>query len=286
MLQHDAASAVAGYDPLTVIVGPAGAGKTTMLRAAVTALHAPPHRAVVGFAPTAKAARVLEDETGMLSDTVAKLVYEWSRPDRPPDPWWQYGPGTTVVVDEAGMLATHDLHRMMQLARQERWRLVLVGDPHQLQAVGRGGMFAELCTAGRTIELERIHRFVEPWEAAASLQLRHGDSRALDAYEAHGRIGAGAVDEHADTIATLLARPPRPGRVARDHDRPQRRRRHSSTTASRASAGSAATSTAPAEPTPPTASAPTSATSSPPAATTARSSPRPASSSATATSGS
>jgi AAA domain len=178
------------------------AGKTTMLRAAVTALHAPPHRAVVGFAPTAKAARVLEDETGMLSDTVAKLVYEWSRPDRPPDPWWQYGPGTTVVVDEAGMLATHDLHRMMQLARQERWRLVLVGDPHQLQAVGRGGMFAELCTAGRTIELERIHRFVEPWEAAASLQLRHGDSRALDAYAAHDRIGAGPLDEHVDDIAT------------------------------------------------------------------------------------
>ncbi len=148
VLQHDAASAVAGYDPLTVIVGPAGAGKTTMLRAAVTALHARPHRAVIGFAPTAKAARVLEDETGMLSDTVAKLVYEWSRPDRPPDPWWQYGPGTTVVVGEAGMLATHDLHRMMQLARQERWRLVLVGDPHQLQAVGRGGMFAELCTGG------------------------------------------------------------------------------------------------------------------------------------------
>lgn len=202
VLQHDAASAVAGYDPLTVIVGPAGAGKTTMLRAAVTALHEPPHRAVVGFAPTAKAARVLEDETGMLSDTVAKLVYEWSRPDRPPDPWWQYGPGATVVVDEAGMLATHDLHRMMQLARQERWRLVLVGDPHQLQAVGRGGMFAELCTAGRAIELERIHRFVEPWEAAASLQLRHGDARALDAYAAHGRIGAAPLDEHADTIAT------------------------------------------------------------------------------------
>lgn len=138
----------------------------------------------------------------MLSDTVAKLVYAWSRPDRLPDPWWQYGPGTTVIVDAASMFATHDLHRMMQLARQERWRLVLVGDPHQLKAVGRGGMFAELCTAGRTIELERIHRFVEPWEAAASLQLRHGDARALDAYAAHDRIAAGPLDEHVDAIAT------------------------------------------------------------------------------------
>ena len=86
VIQHEAASAVAGSDPLTLIVGPAGAGKTTMLRAAVETLHSPPHRAVFGFAPTAKAARVLEDETGMVSDTVAKLLYEWSRPDRPPAP--------------------------------------------------------------------------------------------------------------------------------------------------------------------------------------------------------
>ncbi|MDO8363920.1 MAG: MobF family relaxase [Actinomycetota bacterium] len=202
VIQHEAASAVAGDDPLTLIVGPAGAGKTTMLRAAVATLHSPPHRPVFGFAPTAKAARVLEDETGMVSDTVAKLLYEWSRPDRPPGEWWQLGPHATVVVDEAGMLGTHDLHRLMQLARQNTWRLVLVGDPHQLQAVGRGGMFAELCTAGRAIELERIHRFANPWEATASLQLRHGDTRSLDVYEAQDRIVPGSIEQHLESIAT------------------------------------------------------------------------------------
>ena len=62
-------------------------------------------------------------------------------------------------------------------------------------------MFAELCTTARTIELERIHRFTNDWEAAASLQLRHGDVRALDAYEAHGRIIPGSLDEHLETIA-------------------------------------------------------------------------------------
>ena len=94
------------------------------------------------------------------------------------------------------------LNRLMQLAREQTWRLVLVGDPHQLQAVGRGGMFAELCSAGRTIELERIHRFVNPWEAAASLQLRHGDTRSLDTYGAHDRILPGNLDQHLETIAT------------------------------------------------------------------------------------
>ena len=75
-----------------------------------------------------------------------------------------------MIVDEAGMLNTGDLHQLTRLADQQHWRLALVGDPHQLQAVGRGGMFAELCATGRTIELEQIHRFRNDWEAAASLQ--------------------------------------------------------------------------------------------------------------------
>ena len=182
-----------------MIVGPAGAGKTTMLRAAANDLQG--HgRPVFGVAPTAKAARVLERETGMTADTVAKLLYEWARPNGP-DPAWRLDPGTTVVVDEAGMLSTPDLYRLTQLATGQRWRLALVGDPRQLQAVGRGGMFAELCTVARPIELERIHRFTNQWEAAASLQLRHGDPRALDAYEAHRRIVAGPIGDHLEAIA-------------------------------------------------------------------------------------
>ena len=199
VLQADAAAAVAGHDRLVVIVGPAGTGKTTMLRAAAGDLdrHS---RAVFGVAPTAKAARVMERETGMLADTVAKLLYEWARPDGP-QPEWRLDRGTTLVVDEAGMLATGDLHRLTQLATTQQWRLALIGDHRQLQAVGRGGMFAELCTTCRTIELERIHRFTSTWEAAASLKLRHGDLRALDAYEVHNRIIPGTIDEHLDAIA-------------------------------------------------------------------------------------
>ena len=145
-----------------------------------------------------KQPKVLERETGMPADTVAKLLHEWARPDGP-DPSWRLH-GATLVVDEAGMLNTADLHQLTRLADRQEWRLVLVGDPRQLQAVGRGGMFNELCCAGRVIELERIHRFTNPWEAAASLRLRHGDRRALDAYQAHGRIIPGTLDEHLTTI--------------------------------------------------------------------------------------
>jgi hypothetical protein len=141
----------------------------------------------------------------MTSDTVAKLLHEWRRNDRPPDTTWRLPAGTTVIVDEAGMLNTGDLHELTRLADQQHWRLALVGDPHQLQAVGRGGMFAEWCATGRTIELEQIHRFCNDWEAAASLQLRHGDPRGLDAYLDHDRIFAGPLFEHLDNIACAWA---------------------------------------------------------------------------------
>ena len=200
VVQYDAASAVAGDDRLVIVVGPAGAGKTTMLRAAVEDLdrHG---RHVYGLSTTAKAARTLERETAMRSDTIAKLVHEWGLPERPPEPEWRLPPGTTLIVDEAGMIGTCNLHRLTELASANDWRLVLVGDPRQLQAVGRGGMFTELCNTGRTIELEHIHRFTEPWEAAASLLLRQGDPRALDIYQDHGRIRAGTLEEHLDHFA-------------------------------------------------------------------------------------
>ncbi len=81
-----------------------------------------------------------------------------------------------------------------------------------MQGVGRGGLFAELCANGRVDELERLHRFTHPWEAAASLQLRRGDPAALDAYQAHGRIVAGTLDDHLARMADDVDRPPRRGR--------------------------------------------------------------------------
>src|SRR6185312_14024405 len=77
-MQAAAAASVAGHDRLTLVVGPAGAGKTRMLAAAVDDLERYA-RPMFGIAPTAKAARVLEAETRMPTDTVAKLLHEWRR---------------------------------------------------------------------------------------------------------------------------------------------------------------------------------------------------------------
>ncbi|WP_395156723.1 AAA family ATPase, partial [Ilumatobacter sp.] len=200
VMQAEVARAVAGYDRLVLAVGPAGAGKTTTLRNAVADLQSN-FRYVFGVAPSAKAAHVLKRETGLQADTLAKLLHEWERTDRGPLTEYHLPPGSTVIVDESGMVGTSDLNRLVTLATSEDWRLVLIGDHHQLQAVGRGGMFHELCRNGRAIELDCIHRFHAPWEAAASLQLRHGDPRGLDTYLAHGRIFAGTFDDHLRRIA-------------------------------------------------------------------------------------
>ena len=199
VLQADAACAVAGRDQLVLVVGPAGAGKTTALARAVADLERAA-RPVFGVSPTAKAARVLATETGMPADTIAKLLHEWSRPDGPRGSH-RLPVGTTLIVDEAGMVGTESLDRLVGLAVSQQWRLVLVGDPRQLQAVGRGGMFDELCRTGRTHELATIHRFSNPWEQVASLQLRSASASAIDTYLQRGRVAAGSIDDHLDAVA-------------------------------------------------------------------------------------
>jgi conjugative relaxase-like TrwC/TraI family protein len=181
-------AAVAGPDRLVLVVGPAGAGKTTTVARAVQQLRQN-GRPVLGLAPSGKAADVLANETSLTTATVAKLLTEYRRPDGP-SPTYRLPHGTTVVVDEAGMVATDDLAALVSIADRHGWRLVCVGDPDQLPAVGRGGMFGHWCDALPAYHLDEVRRFSQPWEADASLALRHGDPRAVSAYHDHGRLRA------------------------------------------------------------------------------------------------
>jgi hypothetical protein len=144
-----AATAVAGAARLVLVVGPAGAGKTSMLAAAVEQFR---HdgRPVLGLAPSGKAADVLAREAGCPAITLAKLLHATTTMP----PTW-----TTVIVDEAGMAATDDLDHLVNLANTHHWRLVCVGDPHQLPAVERGGMFAHWCERLPAARLADVHRF-------------------------------------------------------------------------------------------------------------------------------
>jgi hypothetical protein len=100
------------------------------------------------------------------------------------------------------MLATPDYERLLTVAGSDGLRLVLVGDPRQLAAVGRGGMFDEARNLLPTVELQEVHRFTADWEAVASLALRAGDPVAISAYEARGRIRYGSAEEMTEAMLT------------------------------------------------------------------------------------
>ncbi len=192
--QADACRAVAGMAPLELIVGPAGSGKTTALTPAVACLEGR-GEVVFGVAPTAAAADVLATETTMPADTLDKLLYEHTRPDRPPVPGYDLPAGATVIVDEAGTVATPKLAALTRLADHRAWRVVMVGDPRQFSAVGRGGMFAHLIDTHGAIELDHIHRFTHQWERDATRRLRTGDLTVIGEYQRHGRLHDGSPDD-------------------------------------------------------------------------------------------
>ncbi|MEZ5374811.1 MAG: MobF family relaxase, partial [Microthrixaceae bacterium] len=224
--QVAAARAVAGDAGLVVVVGPAGAGKTTALRPGFDSLSWQ-GRPVFAVAPTATAAAVLAEETGVAADTIDKLLVEHHRPGGPTTRY-QLPAGGTLLVDEAAMVATPTLAELARLADRQCWRMVLVGDPLQYLPMGRAGMFDWLVEHGPTIELDRIHRFTEPWERDASLALRTGQVDALGVYERHGRLHEsepGEVDfDVIDHWAQLPRRRPyrgRPGRQQRHRPSPQ-----------------------------------------------------------------
>ena len=95
----------------------------------------------------------------------------------------------------AGMIPTPRLAELAALADRHQWRVVLIGDPRQLPAIGRGGMFNHLAATCDVIELDRVHRFREQWERDASLGLRRGDPDVLDLYQAHGRLHEGSATD-------------------------------------------------------------------------------------------
>ncbi len=183
------AAAVAGTRPLALVVGPAGTGKTTAMRPGVEALRRQ-GRSVFGVAPSATAAEVLADDTGIDCDTVDKLLVE-HRDGRRPSPRFDLPAGSTVLCDEAAMVSTLNLAELFELAERRRWRLVLVRDPLQFSAVGRSGMFAHLFQTVGAVELDRVHRFIASWERDASLRLRAGDTDVVAIYDRHGRLHGG-----------------------------------------------------------------------------------------------
>ena len=196
-------------DAVSVIVAPAGTGKTTALGVAAQVWAYRGWHTVIGLAPTARAAAELSAATGQPAFTVAHWLLTHQ-------PTTSAGSGSSagssergeradvLLVDEAGMLSTQDLHTLLTSAARIGTKVVLVGDPMQLGSINSaGGMLQVLADRLHAPTLESPHRFRDPWERQATLRLRVGDQSVLAEYEEHGRIHP-AEDEDA-AIGALFA---------------------------------------------------------------------------------
>src|SRR4051812_36172365 len=191
---------------ISVLVAPAGTGKTTTVGAAVAAWQHEGHR-VLALAPSARAAKELATATGLAGDTVAKFLHEQQVDRDPRDPaWFRYrvGEGDVVIVDEASMLSTADLHALSRIVWERRAKLVLVGDPAQIGAIDQaGGMLPALAHRLGAPHLDTAHRFNASWERHASLLLRDGNPDAIGFYLDNHRVHTSA-DADADAMTALF----------------------------------------------------------------------------------
>ena len=176
---------------LQLAIAPAGAGKTTAMRA-LTLAWAEDGGQVIGLAPSAAAAAVLGEQTGIRSDTLAKLT--WSiQHGKLPDWAAAVGPSTLIIIDEAGMADTLSLDAAVQFAVDRGASVRLVGDDQQLAAIGAGGVLRDIQHSHGALHLTELHRFTDAGEATASLALRIGKPEALTFYLDHGRVHVGDI---------------------------------------------------------------------------------------------
>lgn len=173
-----------------VAIAAAGSGKTTAMQVLARAWTDSGGQ-VVGFAASANAASTLQTETGIRSETLAKLVHDLDA-DQPSPVADSIGPDTLVVIDEAGTADTLALAHVVDFALQRGASVRLVGDDRQLSAIGAGGVLRDIATAHGAVRLDELMRFSDPAEAEASLALRHGDASALGFYFDRDRIHVGS----------------------------------------------------------------------------------------------
>ena len=189
---------------LQLAIAPAGTGKTTAMRA-LTLAWTEDGGQVLGLAPSAAAAAVLGEQTGIRTDTLAKLTWSLDHGELP-DWAAAVGPSTLMIIDEAGMADTLTLDTVVQFAIDRGASVRLVGDDQQLAAIGAGGVLRDIKQTHGALHLAELHRFTNPAEAAASLDLRDGDPTALNFYLNHNRIHVGDIAKTTEDAFTAWLR--------------------------------------------------------------------------------
>jgi Ti-type conjugative transfer relaxase TraA len=180
--QVDAVRYVTGDNGIAAVVGLAGAGKSTLLAAARIAWEGDGRR-VIGAALAGKAAEGLEDSSGIKSRTLASWELAWASGrdllER----------GTVLVIDEAGMVSSQQMARVLKVAEDAQAKVVLVGDAMQLQPIQAGAAFRAITERIGFAELAGVRRQREEWARQASRLFARGETeKGLKAYAQQGLL--------------------------------------------------------------------------------------------------
>ena len=213
--QEQAIKVLCADSNFSVLVGRAGTGKTTSVLAPVVALHQGAGFNVMGMALAAEAAKNLAEETGCQAETIAYYTYRWneipklqvalntstltakerSKMELQLENYQKTLPtkDTVIIVDEAGMVGTHQWHDLTQMVEKTGAKLLICGDDHQYKAINAGDVLRKSIEIaedkGCKAELTQIFRQNVPWMAKASIAFSQLETTtALMSYENNGHV--------------------------------------------------------------------------------------------------
>lgn len=189
--QRGAVEHVTSSRGISNVIGYAGTGKSAMLGVAREAWEAAGYQ-VQGAALSGIAAEGLEHGSGIGSRTLASLEHQWANDrDRLTDKH-------ILVIDEAGMVGTRQLERVVSEAERQGAKVVLVGDPQQLQAIEAGAAFRSVAERHGAVEIMDIRRQQEDWQREATRELATGRTgEAIGRYADAGFVHAAKTREAA-----------------------------------------------------------------------------------------
>jgi Ti-type conjugative transfer relaxase TraA len=180
--QHGALEHVTSARGVSNVIGYAGTGKSAMLGVAREAWEAAGYQ-VQGAALSGIAAEGLEHGSGIGSRTLASLEHQWAN-DRE-----LLSNKHILVIDEAGMIGTRQLERVVTEAERQGAKVVLVGDPEQLQAIEAGAAFRAAAERHGAVEISAIRRQHQEWQRDATRELATGRTgEAIGRYADAGHV--------------------------------------------------------------------------------------------------
>jgi Ti-type conjugative transfer relaxase TraA len=189
--QRGALEHVTSAKGVSNVIGYAGTGKSAMLGVAREA-WARAGYTVQGAALSGIAAEGLEHGSRIPSRTLASLEHQWAQGRE------KLTSRHVLVIDEAGMLGTRQMERAISEAERAGAKVVMVGDPQQLQAIEAGAAFRAAAERHGAVEIASIRRQQIDWQREATRELATGRTgEALGRYERAGHVHVAETREAA-----------------------------------------------------------------------------------------